>query len=209
MQAVIDAHPGAVLTGSFNGRFTVHSGQEAAERLLECTRGAGAPLPEAIVCANDQMAIGMVRTLSAHGIKIPRDVAIVGFDDIFPASLTDPPLTTVHQPMRKIGERACDRLLERIADPSLRPRIELLPSELVLRSSCGCPPGTVTRRQVATITRKKGTSPAKLPCPASPVTPVTSRARSADPGTAASTASTASTAGLPATDPGNDDSNER
>jgi LacI family transcriptional regulator len=206
MQAVIQAHPGTVLTGSFNGRFTVHSGQEAAERLLECTRGAGAPLPEAIVCANDQMAIGMVRTLSAHGVKIPRDVAIVGFDDIFPASLTDPPLTTVHQPMRKIGERACDRLLERIADPSLRPRIELLPSELVLRSSCGCPPGTVTRRQVATITRKKGTSPAKLPCPASPVTPVTSRARSADPGTAASTASQA---GLPATDPGNDDSNER
>jgi LacI family transcriptional regulator, galactose operon repressor len=203
MQAVIDAHPGTVLTGSFNGRFTVHSGQEAAERLLECTRGAGAPLPEAIVCANDQMAIGMVRTLSAHGVKLPRDVAIVGFDDIFPASLTDPPLTTVHQPMRKIGERACDRLLERIADPSLRPRIELLPSELVLRSSCGCPPGTVTRRQVATITRKKGTSSVKLPCPAPPVTPVTSRARSADPGTAASTA------GLPAADPGNDDSNER
>ena len=112
------------------------------------------------------MAIGMVRTLTAHGVRIPQDVAIVGFDDIFPASLTDPPLTTVHQPMRKIGERACDRLLERIADPSLRPRIELLPSELVLRSSCGCPPGTVTRRQVATITRKKGINPVKLPWPA-------------------------------------------
>jgi len=123
MQAVIAAHPGTVLAGSFNGRFTVHSGQDAAERLLTCTRGAGEPLPEAIVCANDQMAIGMVRTLHAHGVKVPGDVAIVGFDDIFPASLTDPPLTTVHQPMRKIGERACDRLLERIADPTLRPRI--------------------------------------------------------------------------------------
>jgi len=193
MQAVIAAHPGTVLAGSFNGRFTVHSGQDAAERLLTCTRGAGEPLPEAIVCANDQMAIGMVRTLHAHGVKVPGDVAIVGFDDIFPASLTDPPLTTVHQPMRKIGERACDRLLERIADPTLRPRIELLPSELVLRSSCGCPPGTVTRRQVATITRKKGSSPVKLLHPATPGTPVPSRAR----------------ASLPATDPSTDDSYER
>jgi LacI family transcriptional regulator len=204
MQAVIRAHPGTVLTGSYNGRFTVHNGQEAAERLLECTRGAGEPLPEAIVCANDQMAIGMVRTLTAHGVKIPEDVAIVGFDDIFPSSLTDPPLTTVHQPMRKIGERACDRLLERIADPSLRPRVELLASELVLRSSCGCPRGAVTRRQVATITRKKVISPVKLPCPTSPVTPVTSRAPV--PGTAASMAGPART---PATDPSNDDSNER
>ena len=209
MQAVIDAHPGTVLTGSFNGRFTVYNGQEAAERLLTCTRGAGEPLPDAVICANDQMAIGMVRTLTAHGVRIPQDVAVVGFDDIFPASLTDPPLTTVHQPMRKIGERACDRLLERIADPSLRPRIELLPSELVLRSSCGCPPGTVTRRQVATITRKKGISPVKLPSPAPPVAPVTSRARPPAPDSAASLVSLPGQGGLPATGPSNDESNER
>jgi hypothetical protein len=50
--------------------------------------------------------------------------------------------------MRKVGERACDRLIERITDPSLRPKVELLPTELVLRSSCGCPPGTVARQQV-------------------------------------------------------------
>lgn len=197
MQAVIAAHPGTALTGSYNGRFTVHSGQDAAERLLTCTRGAGEPLPEAIVCANDQMAIGMVRTLSAHGVKVPGDVAIVGFDDIFPASLTDPPLTTVHQPMRKIGERACDRLLERIADPSLRPRVELLPAELVLRSSCGCPPGTVTRRQVTTITRRKGTSSVRLPHLVSPASPVPSRARVPLPATD------------PSTDPNTDDSYER
>jgi LacI family transcriptional regulator len=206
MQAVIDAHPGTVLTGSYNGRFTVRSGQDAAERLLECTRGAGAPLPEAIICANDQMAIGMVRTLIAHGIKVPADVAVVGFDDIFPASLTDPPLTTVHQPMRKIGERGCDRLLERIADPTLRPRVELLPTELVLRSSCGCPRGTVTRRQVATITRKKGTNTAKLPCPASAVAPFSPRARTPVPDSADGLAGQA---GPPATDSSNDEFSER
>lgn len=163
--AVIDAHPGTVLTGAFCGRFTVHSGQEAAERLLADTRAVGRPLPDAIVCANDQMAIGVVRTLTARGIRIPEEVAVVGFDDIFPASLTDPPLTTVHQPMRKIGERGCDRLIERIAHPSLRPKVELLPAELVLRSSCGCPSGAVTRRPVTTITRRRAGPAAKQPYP--------------------------------------------
>jgi LacI family transcriptional regulator len=147
MQSVIGTHPRTVLTGSYSGRFTVRSGEEAAERLLRAD--GGGPLPDAIVCANDQMAIGVLRTLAAHRIRVPEDIAVVGFDDIFPASLCDPPLTTVHQPMRKIGERACDRLIERIADPSLRPRVELLPAELVLRSSCGCPPGTMARHTVA------------------------------------------------------------
>jgi LacI family transcriptional regulator len=168
MRAVIETHPGTVLTGSFCGRFTVHSGQEAAERLLADTRAVGRPLPDAIICANDQMAIGVVRTLTARGIRIPEEVAVVGFDDIFPASLTDPPLTTVHQPMRKIGERGCDRLIERITDPTLRPQVELLPAELVLRSSCGCPSGTVTRQHVATITRRKAGTAARLPPPRAP-----------------------------------------
>ena len=74
---------------------------------------------------------------------------MAGFDDIFPAGLCEPPLTTVHQPMRKLGEHACDRLLERIATPGLPPQAELIPTELVLRQSCGCPPGTLIRRPVA------------------------------------------------------------
>jgi LacI family transcriptional regulator len=147
MQAVIDAHPGTVLTGSYSGRFSVRSGADAAERLL-ADAGADGGLPDAIVCANDQMAIGVLRAFGARGIRVPDDVALVGFDDIFPASLCDPPLTTVRQPIRELGERACDRLIERIADPSLRPKVELLPTELVLRSSCGCPPGTAARRPV-------------------------------------------------------------
>jgi LacI family transcriptional regulator len=206
MEAVIDDHPGTELTGSFSGTFTVDSGQEAADQMLADTRALGRPLPDAIVCANDQMAIGMLRALAASGIRVPEEVAVVGFDDIFPASLSDPPLTTVHQPIRMIGERGCNRLIELIADPSLRHRVEVLPVELVLRSSCGCPPGTVTRRQVAPIARKKGVNPVKLPCPASPVTPVTSLAGAAGPGPAARMAGQA---GFPATDLNNDDSNER
>ncbi len=151
MEAVIAGRPGVAVVGSYSGRFTVHSGAEAADRLLADTGAAPGALPDAIVCANDQMAIGVVRTLMARGIRVPEDVAVVGFDDIFPASLCDPPLTTVHQPMRALGERACDRLMERIADPSLRPAVELMPTELVIRSSCGCPPGTLTRRPVVSV----------------------------------------------------------
>jgi hypothetical protein len=76
--------------------------------------------------------------------------------------------------MRKVGERGCDRLIELIADPASRPVVELLPAELVLRSSCGCPAGPMTRHQVAPINRRKGPNPAKLPSPVR-VAPVTSR----------------------------------
>jgi hypothetical protein len=94
------------------------------------------------------MAIGVLQALASNGVRVPRDIAVTGFDDIFPASLCDPPLTTVHQPIRQLGEHACDRLLARIADPSMRRKVDLLPTELVLRSSCGCPPGTRQRNQV-------------------------------------------------------------
>jgi LacI family transcriptional regulator len=153
MHAVIAAHSGTELVGSFSGLFSVLSGRDGAAAMLE----AGGDLPDALVCANDQMAIGALRELAVRGIRVPDDIAVVGFDDIFPASLCDPPLTTVHQPIRKLGEVACDRLTERIAEPTLRPKQQVLPTELVLRSSCGCPPGTVERREVIHPARRKPT----------------------------------------------------
>jgi LacI family transcriptional regulator len=164
-QAVIDAHPGAKLVGACSGRFSVRSGEAAAEKMLAefggpgGALGPGADLPDAIICSNDQMAIGVLRTLTKHSIRVPDDVALIGFDDIYPATLCDPPLTTVNQPIRSIGERACERLIERIANPTLRPAVELLPTELVIRTSCGCPPGTVVRRPVETV------EPAPSLCP--------------------------------------------
>jgi LacI family transcriptional regulator len=148
LEHVLRSHPECELVGSIQGIFSVRSGEHAGEELLARCRGA---LPEAVVCANDQMAIGVLRAFAAAGVRVPADVAVVGFDDIYPSSLIDPPLTTVYQPMRMLGERACARVLDRIADPSLSPAVELLPTELVLRSSCGCPPGTVVRRPVATL----------------------------------------------------------
>jgi LacI family transcriptional regulator len=156
---VLRGHPHCQLIGSVPGIFSVRSGERAGEEILARHRGA---LPDAVVCANDQMAIGVLGAFAAAGVRVPGDVAVVGFDDIYPARLVDPPLTTIRQPMRMLGERACDRLLDRIASRSLHsstellsstelhPTAELLPTELVLRSSCGCPAGTVSRRAVAT-----------------------------------------------------------
>jgi LacI family transcriptional regulator len=143
---VLDRHPGSQLVGSFRGSFSIQAGEEAGERLLASRSGAW---PDAVVCANDQTAIGVLQVFARAGVRVPEQVAVVGFDDIYPGSLFHPSLTTVHQPMRLLGERAYIRLLDRIATPGLRQKVELLPTELVLRESCGCPPGTETRRPIA------------------------------------------------------------
>jgi LacI family transcriptional regulator len=150
LSEVIQEHHGVALVGSHSGRFSVQSGEEAGERLL----AHRAALPDAIVCANDQMAIGVLQALASGGVRVPEDVSVTGFDDIFPGSLFEPSLTTVHQPMRLLGERACARLLDRIAQPDLPPQVELLPTDLVLRKSCGCPPGSAVR----TLTPQPGTA---------------------------------------------------
>ena len=166
---VLRAHPGCELAGSYPGQFSVQSGEEAGTRLLA---EHGDFLPDALVCANDQMAIGALQAFARAGVRVPEDVAVVGFDDIYPGSLSHPPLTTVHQAMGLLGERACARLLDRISQPSLRRRVELLPTELVLRSSCGCPPGTQTRQLVKKLPpARRAASRAR---PARPVPPTQS-----------------------------------
>ena len=137
-EEAVAEHPGATVAGSFEGRFAAISGQLAVREILA---GPRRELPDAIVCGNDQMAIGAMRELQAAGIRVPADVAVVGFDDMHLSALLAPPLTTVRQPMRLLGERACSLLLQRIADPTLPPQAERLPTELVIRESCGCGPG--------------------------------------------------------------------
>lgn len=128
-------HRGVAASGVYEGQFSTVSGIHAAREMVARGRGE---LPDAVVCANDQMAIGVIRELQAGGLRVPEDIAVAGFDDIYVGVLVAPALTTVRQPMRLLGERACSRLLDRIADPSLPHRVELLPTELVVRESCGC-----------------------------------------------------------------------
>ena len=118
-----------------HGDFSEGSGTAAARVLL----GRGS-MPEAIVCANDQMAIGVLHELQQANIRIPQDVALTGFDDVYPSRLVDPPLTTVSQPVRELGIRAAQRLLARISEPALPPRAEILATSAVIRVSCGCLP---------------------------------------------------------------------
>ncbi len=136
-EEAVAEHPGATVAGSFEGRFAAISGQLAVREILAAPRRE---LPDAIICGNDQMAIGAMRELQTAGIRVPADVAVVGFDDMHLSSMLTPPLTTVRQPMRLLGQRACSRLLQRIGDPTLPPQVERLATELIVRESCGCGP---------------------------------------------------------------------
>lgn len=90
---------------------------------------------DCIVGANDQVAIRTAQLLSASGRKLPDDVAIVGFDDIPWAEFVHPPLSTVRQPYRRLGQSAVELLLRRIADPGGEPELIVLPVEWIARES--------------------------------------------------------------------------
>jgi LacI family transcriptional regulator len=136
--AQVRTTPGCHAELPAHGDFSEASGSAAAGVLL--ARGR---LPEAVVCANDQMAIGLMREFRRAGVSVPGTVAVTGFDDIYPSRLTDPPLTTVSQPLRELGTRAARRLLAQVGTgPALpEPLAEVLPTRLIVRASCGCPSG--------------------------------------------------------------------
>ena len=93
--------------------------------------------PDAIVSANDRTAARLMQTLGRLGYAIPKDVRVVGIDDVEYAGLLPVPLTTLRQPTRQIGEAALAAMLERIARRDLPPRDILLHCELIVRESCG------------------------------------------------------------------------
>jgi len=112
------------------GDFHPNSGYQAAYQLLQSS-----DRPNAIFSCNDMMAIGVLRAAAELGISVPDDLQIVGFDDIELASYTHPPLSTVAQPKKEIGETAVRLLLERINDFELPARREILPTSLILRKT--------------------------------------------------------------------------
>jgi LacI family transcriptional regulator len=120
-------------TPDAQGGFTETGGSRAVAAML-----AHRTPPQAIVCGNDEMAIGALGVLRRARLSIPGDVAVTGFDDIASARRVRPPLTTAHQPMRRLGERAVQVLLERIAEPTAKRQVVVLPIEPRIRRSCGC-----------------------------------------------------------------------
>lgn len=115
------------------GDFTECGGHRAAAALLALP----AP-PRAIFAANDQMAIGAVDAVLAAGLRVPEDIAVVGFDDIPVAAYVHPALTTVHRELYESGVAAVRSLVKWIADPEGEPERVVLPTRLVVRRSCGC-----------------------------------------------------------------------
>ena len=108
------------------------AGIEAAKHLMETTSA----LPDAIVCAADIIAVGVLQQLKEAGIRVPEDVAVVGFDNIQLAAFTTPGLTTVQQNTAQAGEKLVENLL--LAIDGHPTDDHLLPTNLVVRQSCGC-----------------------------------------------------------------------
>ncbi len=113
----------------WEGTFHDHSGYEAMSSWLD----AGKPLPEAIFALNDPMAIGVLEALTERGLRVPDDVALVGFDDIESARYLG--LTTVSSPMRGLGRTACQAVVELLEGAPRRPKEHVLPTELIVRRS--------------------------------------------------------------------------
>jgi LacI family transcriptional regulator len=122
---------------AWQGNYSAAGGASVVASLLD----AGQNLPRAILCANDQTALGVIHALAQRGIRVPHDVAITGFDDVPVARHLHPPLTTIRQPMQELGARAFEVLYSRIGGADTKPDI-VLPVELVVRESCGCVPGS-------------------------------------------------------------------
>jgi DNA-binding LacI/PurR family transcriptional regulator len=92
------------------------------------------------------MALGAMNVLHAQGIRVPEDISIIGYDNIFYASTFEPALTTIAQPIAAIGQECIARLLERIHQPEKQPVHTTLPVELIERSSCRRLPVVANRR---------------------------------------------------------------
>ncbi len=116
------------------GDFTQEAGRSAVDRLTRLT-----PPPTALFASNDSMALGVLRGVHEADLRVPDDLALVGFDDIPTAQYVAPSLTTVRAPTLELGRRAVDALLEASSAPR-PPAHQTLATRLIRRESCGCPP---------------------------------------------------------------------
>jgi len=118
----------------YEGNFDQPDGYVGASALLDLTHP-----PTAIFASNDVMAMGVMDAVRNRGLRVPEDISVVGFDDIPQASLVRPALTTINQPLEKMGRVATQVLLSMLENPEKETtRIEL-PTQLVIRDSCGKP----------------------------------------------------------------------
>ena len=129
----VAAHPGVSLEVIGVDAMTVIAGRDAGEALLSRTP---TERPDGIFTANDLIAVGVIQALVMLGdVRVPEEIALVGYDDIDFASATVVPLTSIRQPAQLIGRTAIEILLEEAEDPTLKPRHVVFQPELVVRQS--------------------------------------------------------------------------
>ncbi len=116
------------------GGSTIDGGAAAADALLQ-----RASRPTAIFVANNLMTIGAMMVIERHGLSVPGDMALVGFDDFAWADVLRPRLTTIAQPHYELGRAAAELLLDQVSGEAALPRRVLLPGMLVIRDSSGAP----------------------------------------------------------------------
>ncbi len=115
----------------YNGTFKAESGQAFAEKLLDLTPGV-----EAIFAGNNLMTLGVLKAIQARNLRVPEDIAVVGYDEIAWAELGSVALTTVIQPVYELGTTAALRLFQRLQDPTVQSRQEItLAPSLRIRGS--------------------------------------------------------------------------
>jgi LacI family transcriptional regulator len=112
------------------GDFSESGGHDAMLKLL-------AAKPDAVFAASDMMAIGALWALQEANLRVPEDIAVVGYDDVPLAGKTEPPLTTVRQPIQKLGSTAVKTLIDIIQHPDGIPRHVNVDTDLIIRASCG------------------------------------------------------------------------
>ena len=120
---------------------SIEGGHRAGLRLLSLPER-----PTAAICHNDTMAVGLLQACAERRVRVPRDLSIVGWDDVPYASLVTPALTTVRVPRHELGRTAAERLLGLMAGRAERAEPEPLPLQLIRRQSCGPPPGPSRER---------------------------------------------------------------
>ncbi len=117
---------------------------------------------DALIAANDNMALAAIEELEARGVRVPYDMAVAGFDDTVETATSTPSITTVRQPLRKMGSLALEALLAHYEGKSVPPRL-ILPTRLIVRRSCGCLFESVSRVDDGmSLTRLEG---GRLPAP--------------------------------------------
>jgi LacI family transcriptional regulator len=114
--------------------YTIDCGARAFQKLI-----TEEPQPTAVICGNDVLAVGALSEAKRIGMNVPRDVSITGYDDIDLSTVTDPPLTTVHVPHRRMGQAAARLLLDRMSGTVEGYRVAF-ETEIVERGSLGPAP---------------------------------------------------------------------